>query len=178
MKMGVILSGSPGGLENDDVSDIEFLSRGSVENVLEAPMASSHERTEQCGVALKPWSQELGYGQNDMAIGDTGQKPSADKVGPTAGVSLRTGQTEAGFTGKGDASYFSTLTAAILNKAHFVGIAAVDHLLDGFIVIGTIKFWVCLLEGLPVVAKNLLECVFVNAFHGCFLRTTILEEAG
>jgi hypothetical protein len=26
-----------------------------------------------------------------------------------------------------------------------------------------------------VIVENLLECVFVNAFHGCSLRTTVTE---
>jgi hypothetical protein len=32
-----------------------------------------------------------------------------------------------------------------------------------------------LLKCIPVIIENLLECVFVNAFHGCSLRTTIPE---
>jgi hypothetical protein len=32
-----------------------------------------------------------------------------------------------------------------------------------------------LLKRLPVIVENLLECVFVNAFHGGSLRTTIPE---
>jgi hypothetical protein len=32
-----------------------------------------------------------------------------------------------------------------------------------------------LLKRIPVIIENLLECVFVNAFHGCSLRTTIPE---
>jgi hypothetical protein len=35
-----------------------------------------------------------------------------------------------------------------------------------------------LLKRIPVIIENLLECVFVNAFHGCSLRTTITELVG
>jgi hypothetical protein len=34
-----------------------------------------------------------------------------------------------------------------------------------------------LLKSIPVIIENLLECVFINAFHGCSLRTTITELA-
>ena len=40
------------------------------------------------------------HGQYDMAIGDAGQQASADEVGPSVGVSLSTGQAEAGFAGE------------------------------------------------------------------------------
>jgi hypothetical protein len=35
-----------------------------------------------------------------------------------------------------------------------------------------------LLKRIPVVIENLLECVFINAFHGCSLRITITERTG
>jgi hypothetical protein len=35
--------------------------------------------------------------------------------------------------------------------------------------------WAELFERIPVIIKYLLECVFIDAFHGCFLRTTITE---
>lgn len=177
MKVGVVMAGSSGGLENNDVSDVEFNSASGLENVFEAGMACSHQWTQQCGVTTKPCSQELGHGQDDMAIGDAGQKPPADEVGPSFGISLGTGKAEAGFAGKGDSSYFSALTASVLDKAHLVGITAVEHFLDGVVVIRTVKSWMNLLKRIPMIVENLFECVFVNAFHGCSLRTTIPEWA-
>ena len=115
--------------------------------------------------------------QYDMAIDDAGQKPSADEVGPSFGVSLGTGKAEAGFAGKGDSSYLSTLAAAVLDIAHFVGVAAVEHFLDRVVVIRTVKSWVSLLKLIPVIAENLLKGIFVNAIHGCSLRTTLPEWA-
>ena len=112
-----------------------------------------------------------------MAIGDAGQKPSADEVGPSFGVSLGTGKAEAGFAGKGDSSYFATLAAAVLDIAHLVGITTAEHFLDGVVVIRRVKSWMSLLELIPVIVKNLLKPVFVNAIHGGSLRTTIPEWA-
>ncbi len=112
-----------------------------------------------------------------MAIGDTGQKPPADEVCPSLGVSLGTGQAEAGFAGKGDSSYLATLAAAVLDIAHLVGITAAEHFLDGVVVIRTVKSWVNQLKLIPVIVKNLFKGIFVNAIHGCSLRTTMPEWA-
>lgn len=173
MKMGVVMAGASGGLENDDVSHVEVDAGTGVEDVFETGMTRSHQWAQQCGVAVEPCSQELGHGQYDMAIGDAGQKPPADEVGPSVGISLGTGQAEAGFAGKGDTSYFATLAASVLDKAHLVGITAVEHFLDGVVVIRTVKSWMNLLKRIPMIVKNLLKRVSVNTFHGCSLRTTI-----
>ena len=175
MPVGVVMAGSSRSLENDDVSDIEFNSASGLENIFETGVSCAHEWTEQCGIAIKPCSQEFGHGQYDMTIGDAGQKPSADKVSPSFGVSLGTREAKAGFTGKSDPSYLATLAATILDIAHFVGITTTEHFRDGVVVIRTVKSWVILLKLIPVVVKNLLKGVFVNAFHGCSLRTTIPE---
>ena len=173
--VGIVMAGSSGGLENNDVSDIEFNSASGLENIFETGVSCAHEWTEQCGIAIKPCSQEFGHGQYDMAIGDAGQKPPADKVSPSFGVSLSTGKAEAGFAGKGDSSYFAALAATVLDIAHLVGITTAEHLRDGIVVIRTVKSWVILLKLIPVIVENLLKGGFVNAFHGCSVRTTIPE---
>ena len=177
MQVGVVMAGSSGGLENNDVSDVEFDSASGLENIFETGVSCSHEWTEQCGVTIKPCSQKFGHGQYHMAIGDAGQKPSADEVSPSLGVSLGTGQAEAGFAGKSDSSYFATLAAAVLDITHLVGITAAEHFLDRVVVIRTVKSWVILLKLIPVIVENLLKGIFVNAIHGCSLRTTIPEWA-
>ena len=177
VKMGVVMAGSSRGLENNDVSDVEFTSASGLENVFEAGMTGSHEWTEQCGVTIKPCSQKFGQGQYHMAIGDAGQKPSADKVGPSFGVSLGTGKAEAGFAGKGNPSYFAALAAAVLDIAHLVGITTAEHLRDGIVVVRTVKSWMSQFKLIPVIVKNLFKGIFVNAIHGCSSRTTIPEWA-
>ncbi len=175
MQVGVVMAGSSRSLENNDVSDIEFNSASGLENVFETGMTCAHEWTEQCGVAIKPCSQEFGHGQYDMAIGDAGQKPSADKVSPSFGVSFGAGKTEAGFTGKSNASHFAALAAAVLDIAHFVGITTAEHLRDSLVVVRTVKFWMSQLKLIPVIVENLIKGVFVNAIHGCSSRATIPE---
>jgi hypothetical protein len=37
--------------------------------------------------------------------------------------------------------------------------------------------WTELFKCIPVVVEDSFECVFIDAFHGCSLRTTITELA-
>jgi len=175
MKVGVVPAGASRGLEDDDISHIEFDAGAGVENIFETGVTGSHEWSQQCGIAKEPCVQELRHGEYDMSICYAGQQPPSDEVGPAVGIDLGTGKAEAGFAGKGDPSNFSTLTASVLDKAHLFGIAAVEHFLDGVVVVRTVKSWMSLLKRIPMIVKNLLERVFINAIHGCSLRTTIPE---
>ena len=175
MQVRIIMAGPSGGLQDNNVSHIEFNPGAGVENVFETGMSCPHEGTEQGGVTKEPGSQELRHGQDHMAVSDAGQEASSDEVGPAVGVNLGTRKTEAGFAGKGNSAYFSTVAASVLDKAHLFRIAAVEHLLNSFFVVGTVKAWMELLKRIPVIVENLLKGVFVDAFHDCFLRTTITE---
>ena len=175
MKVGVVPAGTSRGLENDDISHIEFDAGAGVENIFETGVTGPHEGTEQCGIAKEPCVQELRHGEYDMSICYSGQQPPSDEVGPAVRISLGTGKAEAGFAGKGDPSYLSTLAASVLDKAHLFRVATVEHFLDGDVVIRTVKSWMSLLKRIPMIVENLLKRVFVNAFHGCSLRTTIPE---
>jgi hypothetical protein len=177
MQVGVVMAGSSGGLQHDDVSDVKVDACAGFEDIFETGMSGPHERTEPVGVLKEPEPKTFRHGQYNMAIGNPGQQASADEVGPSVGVSLGTGQAEAGFAGESDTSYFAAVAASELDKAHFLGVTAVQHFLDGIVKIGTVKFGMDLLKRIPVIVENLLECVFVNAFHGCSLRTTITERA-
>jgi len=178
MKVGVIMAGSSRGLKNNDVSDVEFDAGTAIDNIFEAGVTGSHEGSQQCGIAVKPYSQGFRHGQYNMSISYTWQQPPADEVRPSVGINLAAGKTEAGFAGEGDTSYFSAVAASVLNKAHLVRIAAVEHFLNSIVVIRAVKSWIDLLKRIPMIAENLLECVFINAFHGCSLGTTITKLAG
>jgi hypothetical protein len=173
MQVGIVMAGPSGGLQHDDASDVKLSATAGGKNIFEAGMSGPHEGTEPVGVPKEPSPKTFRHGQYDMAIGNPGQQAPADEVGPSVGVSLGTGKTEAGFTGKSDTSYFAAVAASELDKAHFLGVAAVQHFLDGIVKIGTVKFGMGLLKRIPVIVENLLECVFINAFHGCSMRTTI-----
>ena len=69
-------------------------------------------------------------------------------------------------------------TASVLDKAHFFRVTAVEHFLDGFVVIRAVKALVQLLKCIPVIKENLLKCIFVKAFHGYSLQITITELTG
>jgi len=175
MKVRVVMTGSSSGLKNYNVSDIEFCAGAGFENVFEAGVACLHEMGKQCWIAIKPFMQEIRHCQYDMAISYPGQQTSADEVCPSVGIDFSAGKTEAGFAGKSDASGFTAIAASVLYKAHLFRIAAVEHFLNGIIVIRAVKAWMTLLECIPVIVKNLLENIFINAFHGCFVGTTITK---
>jgi len=178
MKMRVVMTGSSSGLKDDNVSDVEFDTGAGLENIFETGITGSHEWAQQLRITVKPYSQKLRHSQYDMSISYSGQQPSSDEVGPSIGISLCTGKAEAGFAGESNTSYFSTVAASVLDKAHLFWIATIEHFLNVFVVIGTVKSWIELLKRIPMIVKNLLECVFVNAFHGRSIRTTITKLAG
>jgi hypothetical protein len=177
MKMRVVMAGSSSGLENDNVSDVEFDTGAGIENIFETGMSCSHERAEQFRITIKPGSEELRHGQHYMPIRYAGKKSSGDKICPAVCIDFCTGKTKAGFACKGNSANLPTLAASVLDKTHLFRIAAVKHFLDGVVVVGTIKSCVGLLKRIPMVVENVLKSVFVNAFHGCSLRTTITELA-
>jgi hypothetical protein len=175
MKVGVVMAGASSGLEDDNISNIELDAGAGVENVFETGITCPHERTEQRRVAKEPGSKELRHGQDHMAVSDTRKETPSDEVSPSVSIDLGTRQAKAGFAGEGNAAYFSTVAASVLNKSHFFGIAAVEHFLDSVVVVGTVKAWTKLFKRIPMIVENLFKCVFVNAFHGCSLQTTIPE---
>ena len=177
MQVWVVMAGSSCGLKNDNVSDVEFCAGAGLETIFETGVACPHEVAQQCGIAIKPLMEEIRHCQHDVPITDSGQQTSADEVCPSVGIDFSAGKAEAGFAGKCDTSYFAAVAAAVLYKAHFFRIAAIKHFLDGVIVIRAIKSWLSLLKRIPVIVENLLESVFVDAFHGCSLRTTLPKLA-
>jgi len=112
-----------------------------------------------------------------MAISNSWQQPSSDEVCPTVGIDLGTGKTKAGLAGESYPAYFSAVAASVLNKAHLFRITAVEHFLDSFVVVRAIKAWAELFKCVPMFVKDFFECVFIDAFYGCSLRTTITELA-
>jgi hypothetical protein len=178
MKMWVVMTGSSCGLKNDNVSNVEFCAVAGLEDIFETGVACPHEMAQECGIAIKPFMEEIRHCQHDMAISYPRQQTSADKVCPSVGIDLGAGKTKAGFAGESDTSYFTAVAASVLNKAHLFGVAAVQHFLDGIVIIGTVKFGMGLLKRIPVIIENLLKCIFINAFHSCSMGTTIPKLAG
>jgi len=173
MEMRVIMAGSPGCLENDNIADIKLYSCASVENVLQTGVPRLHEWTEQCRVAKKPGVKKVGHGQNHMSISYAGKETSTDEVSPAVGINFGTRQAETRFTGKSDTAYFSAGATSVLNKPSFVRITAIKHFLDSFVVVWIVEAWIDLLERIPMIIKDLFECAFIDAFHGYSLRITI-----
>jgi len=179
MKVGVVMSGASGGLQDDNVADVECIYPCvGLENIFDTGMSCPHEWAEQFWITKEPETKELRYSQDYMSISYAWPQSSSDEISPSVSIDLCTGKAEAGLAGESDSACLSTVAATVLHKAHLFWIAAVKHFLDCFGVVKAIKTWVKLSKGIPVIIEYLLECVFVDAFHGRFLRTTITELAG
>ena len=178
MKMWVVISGASCGLQYDNITDVEFLYPcAGLENILDTGISCPHELAEQLRITKEPDAKELRHSQNYMSICYTRQQPSSDEVRPSVSINLCTRQTETGLACESDSTYLATVATTILHKAHLFGVAAVEHFLDCFDVVRAIETWVKLSEGVPVFIEYLLECIFVDAFHGCSLRKKIAELA-
>ena len=162
VKMGVVMAGSPGGLEDNNGSTIEFFPGVSVENVFEAGVSRPHKGAEQFGIAIKPDMQGFGHGQNHMAISNSRQETPSDEISPAVGIDLAARQAKAGFAGEGNSASFSAMAASVLSIAHLFGIAAVKHFSNGVIAVGIIKTRSKLLKCVPVIIENLIERFSVN----------------
>jgi hypothetical protein len=179
MKVGVVMSGASRSLQNYNITHVEFFYPcAGLENIFDTGMSCPHEWAEQFRIAKEPDTKELRYSQDDMSISYARQQSSSDEVGPSVSIDLCTGKAEAGLAGESNPACFSTVTASVLHKAHLFGIAAVKHFLDCFGVVRSVKTWLKLSKDIPVIIEYLLECVFIDAFHGRSLRTTITELAG
>jgi len=178
MKVRIILSGSSCCLEDNNISCVDLFAGVCIENIFEAGVAGLYERTQQCWVAIKPHSQEIGHSEHDMAISNSGQQSPADEVCPSVGIDFCAGKAEAGFAGKCYYPFLAAMATTVLDKAHFFGISTTKHFLDDIIIIRAVKALVGLLKLVPVIMEYLLECVFVDTFHGHSLRTKIAELGG
>jgi hypothetical protein len=177
MEMGIVMSGTSCGLQDNDVSAVKLTTAAGIENIFETVISCPHQWAKQCRVTIKPDPQELRHGQYDMSISHAGKESSGNEVCPSVCVDFGAGKTKARLAGEGDTPYLSAVAASVLDKAHFLRITAVEHFLDSFVVVRAIEAWTEPLKRIPVIIENLLKCVFVNAFHGCPLRTTITELA-
>jgi hypothetical protein len=177
MKMRVVMGGTSCGLKNYNVSDVECFTGAGLENIFETGVTCSDKMAQQFGIAIKPFMQEIRHCQHDMAIIYPRQQASADEICPSVGINFATGKAEAGFAGKSDTSGISAVAASVLYKAHLVRVAAVEHFLNGVGVIRVVKAPIKLFKRIPVIVEDILECVFVNAFHGYSLLTKIAELA-
>ena len=179
MEVVVVMSGASGSLQDDNVTYVEFFYPcAGLENIFDTGMSCPHEWAEQFWITEEPDTKELRYRQDYMSINYAWQQSSSDEVSPSVSIDFCTGKAEAGLAGESDSACLSTVAATVLHKAHLFGITAVKHFLDCFGVVWAIETWLKLSKGIPVIIEYLLKCVFVDAFHGRSLRTTITELAG
>ena len=81
-----------------------------------------------------------------MPIDHSGNQPSTDEIDPPVGVGLGAGEAEGRLAGHGNGVEMSTTQTAESGVAHFVGITAIEHLIDDLIIVRVIVAGVGLLE--------------------------------
>lgn len=106
--------------------------------------------------------EEVRDRQDEVAVGEAGEEPAADEIGPVVGIDFGAGEAKARFAGKGNAANFAAMQTAILSIAHGVRIATVEHFLDDLIVIFCGIARIGIFEGWPVFAKNTFERGFID----------------
>ena len=146
--------------------------------IFDTGMSCPHEWAEQFWITKEPDTKKFRHSQDYMPIGYTWQQPSSDEVRPSVSIDFCAGKTKAGLAGESNSTCFATVAAAVLHKAHLFWVTAVKHFLDCFGVVRAIKARLKLSKRIPVIMEYLLECVFVDAFHGHSLRTKIAELSG
>ena len=97
-----------------------------------------------------------------MAIDHALMQHLTDLSDPIVDIDFGTAQTERGFaTHRDEVLPLATMLTAILDRAHLVWIAAIEHLVYEIVIVAGIVARVNVFEAIPVIDKDLLEDVGV-----------------
>src|SRR5467141_3918472 len=111
--------------------------------------------------------QGIGHGQHHMAIRYPLIERPPDVGDPLIHVYLAAGEAEAALAAEGHAFLFQAVRAQIRRIARLHG-ATAEHFVDDGLHVAILVPRMALLEGLPVIAEDLLEGVFVDSLPcGC-----------
>src|SRR5499433_351105 len=105
--------------------------------------------------------QGIGHGQHHVAIRYPLVERPPDVGDPLIHVYLAAGEAEAALAAEGHPFLFQAVRAQIRRVAR-LGRAAAEHLVDDGLHVAILVPRMALLEGLPVIAEDLLEGVFVD----------------
>jgi hypothetical protein len=125
-------------------------------------LSQAHEWTQQASIAIEVEAEEIGNGQHRVPVNDSRDQTSANELDPVVGVGFGAREAKGRFTGQGDRMEEAAIQAAKSGVSHFLGIAAVKHLVNHLIVVGRVVSGIGLLELRPVIAENLLELFFID----------------
>ncbi len=86
MQVGIIISRSTKGLQNDNQADIQLDCGYCLEDVLEARLSDLHEWIEESSMVIEINSEKVWDGQYSMAVYDIRNEPSTDEIDPIFSV--------------------------------------------------------------------------------------------
>ena len=173
MEMGIELPRSSEGLQYHHATDIKGLASRGLKDVEETGMASPHQFAEQVGALIEPVAEEVRGGQNEVAVGDSRKESASDEVSPLAHPWLCTREAKAGLAGEGQLASLAAIDATVLDVTHLVRVTAVQHLLDGRVVVPCIEGGIPFFERVPVIPEDLPERSNVHRSHDCAPKTSL-----
>ena len=105
--------------------------------------------------------QGIGHGQHRVTIRHPLVQRPTDVGYPLIDIHLAAGEAEAALTAEGHPFLFQAVRAQIRGIARLQG-ATAEHFVDDGLYVAILVARLVLLEGLPVIAEDLLEGVFVD----------------
>jgi hypothetical protein len=156
------------GLHNYGVAALERPPTETTKDIIETAHATWHEGTQQHGcVAIKACPSHRRDSQANRAIDHALMQHLADLSDPIVHIDFGASQTERRLaTHRDEVLPLATMLTVILDRAHLVGIATVEHLLSETVIVAGIVARVDVFEALPVIDKDLFEDVGVLS-RGC-----------
>lgn len=161
VEMRVVLTTATVGLNHHDIAPCERLATHPAEEVIETANPTAHQVTQQrLGILVKGVPEHIGYGQHHMAVDHSVMEHLTDLCNPVINIDFGTAQAQRGLTRHRDPMLtLATMLTAILDIAHFVGVATVQHLLHKPIIVAGMVTRMALFEDVPVIGKDLFEDV-------------------
>ena len=163
MQVGMVLTITPVSVDHRDIATLERLASDLAIEVVEALPPTPHQLIQQDFSVLVEWRAKHGRdGQDDMSIDHPLVQDLAHLAHPVIHVDFGARQAQRRFTTHRHPMFaLTTIQTAILDIAHFIGITAVEPLVDETLIVGRVVARTKLFKPLPVIDKDPFEDVRV-----------------
>jgi hypothetical protein len=155
-------------VEHDDISPLEPLAPDLAKEIIHAPGATSHQRTQQDRrIVIEGRAKHRRDRQDDVAIDHPLVEHLAHLTDPVVDVDFGAPQTQRRFTTHGDTmGALPTLQTAVFDIAHLLRVATRQHLGHQALVVGRLVAGMGVGKRVPVIGKDLLKDIPVPG-GGC-----------
>src|SRR5215831_18645065 len=178
--MGVPMTRSTRGLSHSHVARFPLDLREPRQCITQHRDPALHPVSQERAIAIKLDAQRIGHGQHDVAIRHPLIERAPDVGDPLIHVYFAAGEAAAALTAERHAFLFQAMRAQIRRIARLQS-ATAEHFVDDGLHVAILVPRMALLEGLPVIAEDLLEGVFVDPLpcgdHSAWLYHVLAAEA-